>query len=94
MLQAINYQLLHRAAICLKEDQLYKASISFKIQQSPSVFLFQSLATDIAKNKNRHNKHRYKEGKFNYSSQFTLFSYFTLLSSVTGDRVSALLLQS
>lgn len=94
MLQAINYQLLHRAAISLKEDQLYKASISFKIQQSPSVFLFQSLATDIAKNKNRHNKHRYKEGKFNYSSQFTLFSYFTLLSSVTGDRVSPLLLQS
>lgn len=94
MLQAINYQLLPRAAISLKEDQLYKASISFKIQQSPSVFLFQSLATDIAKNKNRHNKHRYKEGKFNYSSQFTLFSYFTLLSSVTGDRVSALLLQS
>lgn len=94
MLQAINFQLLHRAAISLKEDQLYKASISFKIQQSPSVFLFQSLATDITKNKNRHNKHRYKEGKFNYSSQFTLFSYFTLLSSVTGDRVSALLLQS
>lgn len=94
MLQAINYQLLHRAAISLKEDQLYKASISFKIQQCPSVFLFQSLATDIAKNKNRHNKHRYKEGKFNYPSQFTLFSYFTLLSSVTGDRVSALLLQS